>query len=267
MLRLPAVADNAAMQSEPPQADPPNRKRRWFQFSLRTLMIGVTLLAVLCGWFGMKVERARKRHEAVEAIRKLGGYVHYDYEMDPNGFSLLLTPPPAPDWLIKLLGIDFFADVAMVDLPGTLPPDLRRHIDLNKPPPEDLRRENERATAICLKQLPLLPHITNLGLIGTQITDDQLQYLEGLDVLQKLWLNGTPVGDAGLVHLKKLPQLRYLVLWFDTRISDVGLKHLQGMSQLRELSLDDTNVTDAGKTELQKALPKCEITFSHSRRK
>jgi hypothetical protein len=31
--------------AEPPKADPPKRKRRWYQFSLRTLMIGVTLLA------------------------------------------------------------------------------------------------------------------------------------------------------------------------------------------------------------------------------
>jgi hypothetical protein len=29
------------MQTEPPKAEPPKRKRRWFQFSLRTLMIGV----------------------------------------------------------------------------------------------------------------------------------------------------------------------------------------------------------------------------------
>ena len=34
------------MQTDPPRTDPPKRKRRWFQFSLRTLMIGVTLLAL-----------------------------------------------------------------------------------------------------------------------------------------------------------------------------------------------------------------------------
>ena len=27
------------MEAEPPIADPPRRKRRWYQFSLRTLMI------------------------------------------------------------------------------------------------------------------------------------------------------------------------------------------------------------------------------------
>ncbi len=33
------------MEAEPPKADPLKRKRRWFQFSLRTLMIGGTVLA------------------------------------------------------------------------------------------------------------------------------------------------------------------------------------------------------------------------------
>ncbi len=46
---LPAPADNAAMEAEPPNADPPKRKRRWFQFSLRTLLIGVTIFSVSCG--------------------------------------------------------------------------------------------------------------------------------------------------------------------------------------------------------------------------
>src|SRR6516225_1917245 len=43
---------NAAMEAEPPKAELPKRKRRWFQFSLRTLMIGVTLCACLFGVWG-----------------------------------------------------------------------------------------------------------------------------------------------------------------------------------------------------------------------
>ena len=34
------------MPTEPPNAEPPKRIRHWLQFSLRTLLIGVTLLAV-----------------------------------------------------------------------------------------------------------------------------------------------------------------------------------------------------------------------------
>jgi hypothetical protein len=40
---MPAAGDNAAMPTESSEAEPPKRKRRWFQFSLRTLLIGVTL--------------------------------------------------------------------------------------------------------------------------------------------------------------------------------------------------------------------------------
>ena len=52
LLQLPAVRDNAAMQTEPRKPSPPKRRRRRFQFSLRTLMIGVTLLAVPCAYVG-----------------------------------------------------------------------------------------------------------------------------------------------------------------------------------------------------------------------
>ena len=38
------------LEADLPKADPPKRQRRWFQFSLRTLMIVVTLLAVVCAY-------------------------------------------------------------------------------------------------------------------------------------------------------------------------------------------------------------------------
>jgi hypothetical protein len=37
------------MQTDPPKADSPKRQRRWFRFSLRSLMIVVTLLAIALG--------------------------------------------------------------------------------------------------------------------------------------------------------------------------------------------------------------------------
>jgi hypothetical protein len=49
LLRLPADWDNAAIQTEPAKADPRNRSRRWFQFSMRSLLIVVALPAVVCG--------------------------------------------------------------------------------------------------------------------------------------------------------------------------------------------------------------------------
>jgi hypothetical protein len=51
---------NAAMEAEPPKADQPPPRRR-FQFRLRTLLIGVTLLAVACGYVGWQASIARDR--------------------------------------------------------------------------------------------------------------------------------------------------------------------------------------------------------------
>jgi hypothetical protein len=53
---LTAIGDNGAMEAEPPK-----RKRRWFQFSLRTLMIVVTLLAVACAYVGWQEKIVRER--------------------------------------------------------------------------------------------------------------------------------------------------------------------------------------------------------------
>jgi hypothetical protein len=55
LLSLPAVGDNAAMKAEP------KRKRRWFQFSLRSLMIVATLLAIPCAYVSWQAEIAKRR--------------------------------------------------------------------------------------------------------------------------------------------------------------------------------------------------------------
>jgi hypothetical protein len=47
LLRRPVAGDNAAMENKPRSVESPMRTLRGFQFSLRTLMIGVTLLACL----------------------------------------------------------------------------------------------------------------------------------------------------------------------------------------------------------------------------
>jgi hypothetical protein len=50
-------------------------KLRWFQFSLRTLLVFVTLCAIPCSWLAVKMQQAKRQREAVVAIEKLGGFV------------------------------------------------------------------------------------------------------------------------------------------------------------------------------------------------
>ena len=67
MLSLAEVGDNAAMEAEPIKAEPSKRRRRRFQFRLRTLMIGVTLLALPCAYVGWQAKIVRERKAYLRA--------------------------------------------------------------------------------------------------------------------------------------------------------------------------------------------------------
>ena len=91
-------------------------KIRWKTISLRGLLLLILAIALWLGWI---VQKARQQREAVAALQKFGGFVHYDWEFVdgpvkvPRGNSLWmpswgkLTPgrkPWAPDWMRRALG-------------------------------------------------------------------------------------------------------------------------------------------------------------------
>ena len=55
---------------------------RWYQYTLRTLMLATLLACIGMSWVGVKIREARRQKQAVEAIKKSGGAVLYDYEDD-----------------------------------------------------------------------------------------------------------------------------------------------------------------------------------------
>jgi Leucine-rich repeat (LRR) protein len=216
----------------------PKPHRRHFQYSLRSLFVVMFLACVGMSWVGVKMQTARRQREAVEAIKKLGGSVAYDYEIDASG-NFLRGPeapeltPPGPKHLRNLIGDDFYSDVVFVNIP------------------------NAQVMEGDLEQLEGLPQLRILELIGTNVTDMELRHLKGLTRLEKLWLNRTQVTGVGLQNLKGLTKLHTLRL-DDTQVKDTELEHLKGLTQLRFLSLG-TNITANGREELQRALPDCTI--------
>jgi len=57
----------------------PKPRRRWLQFSLRTLIVLMLVLGAGLGWFAREVQKARAQREAATAIEKLGGSVDWGY--------------------------------------------------------------------------------------------------------------------------------------------------------------------------------------------
>jgi hypothetical protein len=181
-------------------------KRRWFQFSLRTLLVFVTLCAIACSWFAVKLQQATRQREAVAEIKKLGGICVYDWQLDANGgfdYSYSKTKPTGPVWLRNLLGDDLFQSVIMVGF--------------------EAERE---VTDASLEPLKGLSEVRELDLYGTKVTDAGLRHLKGLSQLRELCLSDTQVTDAGLEYLKELTQLQQLDL-DGTQVTDAGVTKLQ----------------------------------------
>jgi len=162
---------------------------RWrFQFSIRSLLVLVVVVALPFSWLAVEMRAARKQKEAVAAIEKLHGTLFWDR-------------PAVPRWLRSLLGDDFFDNVDSIFLFGP------------------------KTGNAWLENLDGLSRLKTLALDRTQITDADLGRLEGLSHLQELLLERTEITDIGLEKLKGWSQLQKLSL-YGTKVTDAGLEHL-----------------------------------------
>jgi hypothetical protein len=192
---------------------------RWFQFRLRSLLIALTLLAVVPGGYVVHQRGvAQRQTAAVAKLKELGAEVY-----------------ARPNWLHSFL------------VPGA-PGDV---VGLGLRQPYWLTREE-------LAPLADLTDLVWLDLQHTNATDDALVPLSRLKNLERLRLDETAITDAGLVHLAGLPNLHTLNL-SETQITDAGLAHLEHVESLGELYLQKTQVTPAGTAQLQQALPMLDI--------
>ena len=162
----------------------PKPRRRWYQFTLRTLLVVVTLAGCGFAWLGIKVRNARQQQAEVAAVARAGGSVIYDYQFVVPGNAIAGVTPPGPVWLHRLLGDDCFQTVVEVNL------------------------SNQFFDDDDLAQIGNLPSLKVLRLDGTMVTDDGLEHLQGLTKLEELWLDRTQVTDVGLRHLQGLARLK-----------------------------------------------------------
>ena len=129
----------------------------------------------ICLWLGWFVNRVNQQRQTVQWVTELGGFVRYDYEN-----PLRIAELPGPDWLRNLIGIDYFANVVMVDLSGAQVNDLT--------------------------PLANLKNLETLYLSDTPVSD--VKPLANLTKLKRLILN-TQVSDVTpLTNLKNLKILK-----------------------------------------------------------
>ena len=82
---------------------------RWrFQFSIRSLLVLVVVVALPCNWFMVELRKAREQRGAIEWVEKLDGQVSYGRQPEAAGML-----PACP---VKLLGDEFFQTVVGIEL-------------------------------------------------------------------------------------------------------------------------------------------------------
>ena len=278
-------------------SDAPVKRRRWFRFSLRALLVVMT---VLCVWLGFKVNAARRQREAVAAILKAGGTVAYDYQLvtQSNGKKVIdaTASLTVPVWLRSLFGDDFFCSPVSVVMSRCVIDEshflqlgnletvtsvkltsvriisskdgLRRSVQdsdlaaLGKMTQlQSLELRNAKIEGFGFAPLANSRHLRTVTFTDNNVYPTPLEVLERfgkINSLEHLSLDGCSIDDAELSKLRNLSNLKELWLNF-TDISDAGLKHLAGFTKLTHLYVNGDDVTAEGIRDLKKSLPNCQV--------
>ena len=231
---------------------------RWrFQFSIRSLLVLMVVVALPCSWLSWEMKKANEQKEEVAVIEQ-AGRVLYAYELDEAGNEINAIGPLRQAWLRQLCGDDFFRSVAAIELPSLEVADKELNCVKEMSHLRRLSLDGTQVTDAGLEGLKLLTKLRWLDLNDTNITGTGLQYLKGMSQLEVLDLSGTQITDDGLNYLQGLTTLCKLDL-ARTQVTDKGLVHLEGLTRLRSLELGYTQVTGKCATRLGQVLSGCKI--------
>lgn len=155
---------------------------RWYQLSLRTLLLLFTLVAICVSPFGRAAVKGRIQERVVRELRMNGAAVSYSADRSPI--------------MEMLFGKDAVQQVTAITWNGDVPIRVGRSATyLNGPPVTDAEVE----------KLLLFTEIESLGLAGSRLTD--LNFLAGFSKLEHLDLRGVSADVAPLKNLKGLKSL------------------------------------------------------------
>ncbi len=227
--------------------------RRFLQFSLRTVLVAMTVLAL---WLGMWLDRGRREKAAVEALSQKGYVgIMYDYQVDPSGKWVTNPSPPGSDWARDWIGEHCFTRVVRLSrFRSDLDDDALAHVAQFRQI-RSLRNDVMMVSAAEVHSL----WISSANYIDSgYVTDTGIAHLKRLARLEALVLVGTTVTNDGLRELTGLQRLKRLKI-SSPNITDEGIPHFLRLRNLEALCVSGTSISEAGVSELRRGLPNCQI--------
>ena len=126
-------------------------RRRWSQYSLRTLLVLMLVASIGLSWIASELQPYRKQREVANAIISLGGSVQWDSNWPRNEAR-------KHPWLRKVLGDEFFAYPHMVCVCD----DVAMEYILELPQPAVLALTGSQATDSGLKRISELTQLPDI---------------------------------------------------------------------------------------------------------
>lgn len=215
----------------------PRRRRRWFQFGLRSLILGVVVSSIVLAWLGAQVQHALRIHNAARRLSASPGTTLIWMER---------TDIPLIDRVVTWsLGGD--PDFRPVELRFASAPDADGPPDFDKyaevlPMIESIAIESSRWRDDDLVVLKRFPQLKYLEFDTATISDDGFKHLACCrDTLIHVHVEDRPISDLGLEHLSALGNVESLSLKVG-QLTPAGIQHFRAMSNLSSVSLEE--VTD-----------------------
>ena len=258
-----------AMTIEEISPSTPRTKRFRWRFSLRSLLVVVSVLAIALAGFAYWRDAKRREAAAADWLLDHGASVaHVDgrpLEQRPLWVQRLAMMMPEY-CLLTVYWVDFPKDttdaelVILDDLPNLTTLHLDHAVNVTPAGLTHLR-SLKRLEVLYLKQTPAgdaglahADHLHNLKEIWIEvsgITDASMPWIASNRNLTHLDLDGTQITDNSLPLLAKLEHLEVLALR-GTPTTAQGLSQLNQLPRLKHLYLRDTAIDDEGLRQLEK---------------
>jgi len=207
------------------------RPRRRFGFRFRMTLLAGVIIAAAVAWFIGAQYNTAVRQRATAELLTAGAKIEER------------SHTQAPQFLISMLGEDFFTSPVAFTFTSETPP--QKLEPLRRLPVESLDLSLVPVGDEGVAQIAHVKGLRELFLKEAGITDEGGAALSSLTKLEKLELSGNAIGPETAKAIGKLPELTRL--WLNqTQTGDEELLQISNCSKIQMLSLNKTLVTSDG---------------------
>jgi hypothetical protein len=253
--------------------------QRGFRFSLRTLIVAISIFGLLLGTIGAWWVRFAAQYRAVHQLMAYGAV--YDRftpgsEKRPTVYRLFGFDPFEMEHDLTLTNDRVLSEVLRN------PEELSNvaHLSFNRgvtatgfaeatgwnrfPAANSVEFIDSNIDSTGMKRIAEWTNLRHAFFNGCpQVTDADLAELTALPKLESLALieegGGMKISDAGLAYVSRMQLLKKLMIINMPNMTDVGFAQLHGLKNLEVLTIRKCGLTEAGLRELHEALPNCRI--------